>query len=465
MGIGICITLFGVAGYFQIQKENDKAITPPASVSEKPVPSSKARGSARMNPDLTAKKVFQDRPVDASVKNQLAAVKIPRRGEDETNQQSPVTAVIGTLSQFLGKNRFERFREFRTQLETLKEMGRDAVPELLSILEGDGPEISKIIALSVLGSINADLHDEDLSEILNKQGVPLLDEILKGDAPLGIKRQALFALGEIGTPEAHETLIHVMNNDPNRRIRAASLRILGKKGSVDSAYQLLPLMDNPGDHTQFMMAASAIGMINKRVNDPGLTTDLMEALPSIERIIYDETETMGKKHGALMTLASIGNEDANRTLMDIAAGGEEGDERLQRGAIMALVRTESPEVAVEMGAYLEKTTSEEQQIRFAGAIGAIAGRNPDSQASVVLKSQALPTLHSIAASAQSLDNRTRAIYVIGRVGGAEDIAHLRELGAVNADLRSATTEAINQIQAQAQGHGRLRPGRFLGGMY
>ena len=129
MGIGICITLFGVAGYFQIQKENDKAITPPASVSEKRVPSLKAQGSVPINPDLTAKKVIQDRPVDASVKNQLAAVQIPRRGEDETNPQSPVIAVIGTLSQFLGKNRFERFREFRTQLETLKEMGRDAVPE------------------------------------------------------------------------------------------------------------------------------------------------------------------------------------------------------------------------------------------------------------------------------------------------------------------------------------------------
>ena len=303
MGAGICLTLLCVAGYVAIHGDTT---SPTASSTSTPAAgrySPESRRSPGLRPDQRHRTALRGTDLPAPKTTGANSFTTVQENRAKSPDQNPVPAAVERLAQSMGMNRFDRFRAFRGQYEALKKMGRDAVPELLAILQGQGTQLSKIIAASLLGSINADLKDDEVLQILRMEGVPLLESILESDSiPLSGKRQALFALGEIGIEDAQQVLIDVLTSEQSRRIQGYALRILGRKGTIDSAIQLLSFLDGPKDETQFMTAARAIGMINNRASDPELSLELMGAVPALEAIVHDETHTMRKKQEALFQL-------------------------------------------------------------------------------------------------------------------------------------------------------------------
>lgn len=468
MFLGVCLAFFSVLGYSKFLGNENPISSPSHEVRSPKTADLGGASSSVRHPRLVGSDTRSSAKPENSKSGQWKSPKPekrPRGSESSEGVGIEEASPIELLAEYYDGRTYERESELRKGVEGLKERGTEALPELLKILRGDYSDTAKIIAASVLGEINAELQDSDIAEILSGEVLPLLESIVNGDGRRLMKQQAIIALGEIGTEGAQQILTSLLTGETNRWTKRSALRVLEEKGNLDSAHRLLPVLDNAKPDTQFLLAARAIAMINRRENDPDLASGLAEALPVLEKVIRDATESTRQKHRTLMTLGSIGNEEANRILLGVAEGTGGADDLLQRTALRALVRSGSPEITVEISEMIEKSTNVDQQIRFSAAIVSIANRNPNSTATTIAQSHAMPTLRSLINSSEDPRIQRRAINTLGRVGKQSEVEFLQQVSQTNEELEPIVSEAIRQIQDREQGIDRWARGRRFGRIY
>ncbi len=367
--------------------------------------------------------------------------------------EEDVYGAIDSLAEFYTGRDRRTARTLRDRVEELKKKGREVVPDLVNILKGSGSNASKVIAAGVLGAINAELQDPEITALLSNEVVPMLKGILAGEGDRGLRGQAVSALGDIATVSAHKVLAEVATGEGDGRMRMAASRTLGRTGTAETAYALMSSLTNPGDDAELLTMANCIAEINRRVNDAGVTQQLSAVVPRIEEMVKDAGSDRRGSWTALSTLGAIGTSDANEFLVELIAGGEGVDERLQRSASWAVGSSGTPELAVQLGEALQNETDAARRIGIASAIGRIATRNPGTSAATVSESQALPTLKILALSGETEDVRRRAVETVGRVGTASDIPSLKEIAQTNESLQSAVDDAVRSIERRAEGSG------------
>ncbi len=124
-----------------------------------------------------------------------------------------VVALLADLAAARSRGR----REIREQIEEIKKDPETALPELMNILKGDGSDMSKMIAVSILAELNQDLKDPEVEKYLNDKMLPMMKGILEGDADRSLKRQVLSALGNIKTDASAElaaAILSIANRNP-----------------------------------------------------------------------------------------------------------------------------------------------------------------------------------------------------------------------------------------------------------
>ncbi len=393
--------------------------------------------------------------------------------------KSETIAAIEALAQYNNARRRSVGRDLQQKIEELKKKGREIVPDLVKVLNGSGSQESKILAASILGAINADLQDPEISDILSSQALPMLEEIITGKADMRLKRQAITALGEINDEASVKILVGIVTRETDRSLKgyaseaARSVKryasdTLSRKGTVDSAYQLLSTIRGLDDDAELLLTVNCIAQINARTQDPNLANRLDEAVPRLQEIVNNANESRRNNWMALSTLGSIGSVEANQVLMKLVKGGENVNDRFRRSAIRTVSRSGGPDLAEGLGEILQIENDASRQIDLASAIVSIANRNPYSTAATVSKSEAMPALYRLASSSKSVETQRRAISTIGRIGGTHDIETLRQLGESNEKLKMTVNEAIGRIERRAEGgdsntrSGRFRSGRFWG---
>jgi HEAT repeat protein len=374
---------------------------------------------------------------------------------------SETIAAIEALAQYRGVQNRSVGRDLQQKVEELKKKGKEIVPDLIKILQGSGPDESKIIAANVLGGINAGLQDPDISYLLSSQVIPMLQGIVNGEADMTLKRQAIAALGEIKDAASAKALVDVAISQSERGLRMYASRTLERTGTTESAYQLLPTLRNPDNDAEILLAANCIARINTRAQDPNLATELAQAVPRLQGIVNDAAVSNGNRWVALSALGAIGNAEANQILMELVKGGENVDEGTQRSTLFAISRSGGPDLAQGLGEVLQSGNDTNRQIGIASVIVSIANRNPDSTAATASASQAMQVLNQLASSNESAETQKTAISAIGRVGSTNDIETLRQLGQSNESLLPTVNEAIRRIQQRVEGgDSRVRFGRF-----
>jgi HEAT repeat protein len=409
---------------------------------------------------------------------------------DEEAARADAGNVIDALAQYYEARSRRTARDLRTQVEELKKKGREVVPDLLKILKGSGSDASKVIAAGVLGAINADIQDPEISRILTDDVIPMLKGIVDGASDRRLKAQAVSALGDIkepasvtvlgeivksgdrgttwsairalgsiGTESAQQVLTEVATDEGAGRTRMLASRTLGRTGTVDTAYRLLPSLQNPESDSELLTIASCVAQINARVKDQMVGEQLAGIVPKLEEMIRAEGDPRRESWMVLGTLSSIGTDESNRVLVGII-DGEGVNEGLRRSAMWAAAGSGGPELATQLGELLRTETDSSRQIELASAIGSIANRNADSSAAALSESQALPTLHVLALTGESVEVQRRAISAIGRVGDKNDIEALKTAGESNSSLRSDVDDAVRNIERRTEGG---RSGMWFGG--
>ena len=378
--------------------------------------------------------------------------------EENVEGEADVSGAIDSLAEFYTGRDRRTARALRDRVEELKKKGREVVPDLVNILKGSGSNASKVIAAGVLGAINAKLQDPEITALLSDEVVPMLKGIVGGEGDRGLQRQAVSALGDIATASAHKVLAELATGEGDGRTRMAASRTLARTGTVETAYSLMSSLTNPRDDAELLTMAGCIAEINRRVNDAGVTQQLSAVVPRIEEMVKSAGNDRRGSWTALSTLGAIGTSDANDFLVELMAGGEGVDERLQRSASWAIGSSGTPELATQLGETLQNETDAARCISLASVIARIAARNPDTSAVTVSESQALPALKILALSGETEDVQRRAVETIGRVGSASDIPSLKEIAQANESLQSAVDGAVRSIERRTEGGGGGRGG-------
>lgn len=466
MLIGSCVTLACVFGYqYAVRssktsvparhetartKEVPKAIEAKAPRSPKTVSGDKTR---RTDEENLTELLIQE----------VLAIQDDQEAAKDVEGESETIAAIEALAQHQNARRRSVGRDLRQKVEELKKKGREVVPDLVKVLNGSGSQASKVLAASILGAINAELQDPEISNILSSQAIPMLEEVITGKADTALKRQAITALGEIKDEASAKVLVSLVTGEADRFMKMYASSTLSRQGTVDSAYQLLPALRNLDDDAELLLAANCIAQINARAQNLSLANQLDEAVPRLRGIVNNADESRRNKGMALSVLGAMGSAEANQVLIDLVRGSEDVDDRFRRRAIWAVSRSGGPDLAKELGAVLQNESDENRKVDIASIIGSIANRNLNSTVAAVSKSETMPVLYRLASSSKSAETQRRAISTIGRVGGTYDIETLRQLGESNEKLQPAVNEAIRRIEQQSQGSGSsIRYGRFWG---
>ncbi len=389
-------------------------------------------------------------------------------------------SAIQKLAQYHESRTSDNRRELRKSIEEIRKKGRETVPDLLNMLNGDGSDTTKIIAAGVLGSINAGLQDPDLTSTLNEQVIPMLEAVARGNGDGSLKREAISSLGEmrndaaaavlgelldaadrrntwavinalgtVGTESAHGILADIMTGERDQWAKMSASRTLGKNGSIDSAYQVLPALRNPGNDSEFILAATTIAQINARVGDADLTTQLTNAVPHLKGVLDGEGGNRTNAWMALTALSAIGNDDANQALVDIVKG-EKGNDGLRQSAVYAMSQYGKPEAAAGLSEALQAAQDDERRIDIAMAIASIANNHPESPARQVASSRAIPLLHQLASAGGTALVQKRALRAMGRVGSIEDIEAIKQIGIANRTLQSSVDDAVRMIEQRTE---------------
>lgn len=414
------------------------------------------------------------------------------RALEQQNANETFSAIDDLSGLYSGQSRSQR-RALRNRVEELKSRGREIVPDLIDILNGSASDMSKVIAANVLGAINAELQDPEISGILNSNVVPMLSEIANKGEDRSLQRQAISALGEIkedssaevlaevadtvdgrtrfaviralgsvGTESANITLEEMVTSEENMWTRIMAGRALAESGNADSAYRLVPTLSNQEDSNKLMAAANVIAQINSKTQDPVLTGKLEEVVPQLQEAIENNEGSPREKWMAFATLAAIGTEETNELILSAAEGTEDNaSDEIQRTALWTASQSGNPGLASGLSEILRTSEEEQRQVELASAIAAIAARNPDSEAAGVSSREAMPVLMNLAASGQDRDIQRRAIRSIGWTGTSADVDFLNRIGNSSEDLKNDVKNAVDNITRREAGEEPRFGGRFF----
>ncbi len=415
------------------------------------------------------------------------------RPEKEQDVISPVVL----LANYYESQSREKYDALQEQIDGIMARGKDAVPELLALLEGDSSDMAKMIAASVLGEISAELNDSELQETLAAKALPLIESVLKGEGTPILKRQAvqalgniksnesvavlsglfnsgdrqlarsaMIALGEIGIEGSQNELIALATQRDDRWLNRMASRVLGQKGDAKAAYELLDGLVNTDDTYRYLMTTRMVGEINKRASDAGLSTEMANAVDRISGILGDDDEKTRNRMQAVYTLGRIDTPAANEVLLDLLNKGSSGTRRMQRSAQWALQQSSSPYLAERVASMLQNAQDESRRVQYASIIGSIAGNSSEPSSKALAQNQALPTLYELSSSGATAIVRKEAINAIARVGDTDDIDRLQQIKDLNPELGSTIDRAIQSINTRATRNSQnRRSGGRLGGMF
>lgn len=143
-------------------------------------------------------------------------------------------------------------KDENVRCETVKSICKfkdpDTIDCLIKILTEDPSSIVKSEAAYSLGRIG------------DKKALYPLFEALKEKDPL-VREWAIYGLGLLKEPEAEETLIVIMKEDPEPKVRANAAKALGETGTIDGLRALIETLETDSSSIVRENAAFAIGMI------------------------------------------------------------------------------------------------------------------------------------------------------------------------------------------------------------
>lgn len=458
--IGACLTLLGVWVYASLSagKAETAGQGKPLKIAERGLgkavsPANRNAGGFAENPAGKDPKKLEQRPDNRphSSGNSL---------QDVLPENRSVSDAVQSFTGLMSEGR-SSWQELAQEIRGLKEKGKEGLTELLKIIQGEGLNFFKMIAAGVLGEVYADTQDPEVKTALENRVLPLLQNILDGESDMRLKGQAVNTLGRLNIQKAQDMLVDILLDDTNQWMQLASMRVLRENGNLETASQLVEMLQSSPDLSQIMLAAGTLGKMNNHLNDPLISAVLQSSIPKLKMIIEDENQTFQTKRNALMTLGALGTSESVDSLIKIIEEQAGQDNGLERMAVWSLASNGTRETAEGLGRRLTESDNDDARVLFASAIGGMAGRHHDPTAQDLARTLALPALRDISRTGKSIDVQKRAIRAMGSVGTDQDIDFLRQLALSNADLQPTAFQAVRQIQNRESNQNHWSMGRVM----
>jgi hypothetical protein len=122
-------------------------------------------------------------------------------------------------------------------LEELKEAGENNTERMIAVFRESGSLTNRLTAARTLGSINRDLMDPDLREIIKSEVFPFLEKTYREEASIDLRESCLYAMGEVRTGKSMRFLEEMTENE-NREIARAAVYSLGVDGGEEAVDKL-----------------------------------------------------------------------------------------------------------------------------------------------------------------------------------------------------------------------------------
>jgi HEAT repeat protein len=259
----------------------------------------------------------------------------------------------------------------------LRELGKDAVPELVRILKGEGNLLGKLFAMNALAGIRAaGLDIPGLDAIYRDVVFPAAREIVLSDAATEIRTNAIHVLSTCGRDDFAQVLLQTVREDPEDRVKGSALDTLAHGGAKEALGPLVELIeaDQPADFSTRLQAARACltlegggkrGETHERL-EAALKTDLETVM------LGGATEDGRLRFASVEIYARIAGKDGNAILAKVL--DKERDGFILKSVIEHLVRREAGrEIDARLGE-IARDTSMPPNARQA-AVWALSKRN------------------------------------------------------------------------------------------
>lgn len=365
----------------------------------------------------------------------------------------------------------------------IQELDEESISQLVQLLRDEkASKYARLSAAQILGKINEQRPDPTLSNLLEDEALPFIGKILsseeekrgiqysairaleeiRGEGSLKLllkvaegedsflSRQAIKAMVKTKSERANELLLGLLKKGKEDYVRIATANALAEHGDRAMAQNLMDILEGYPSSLTTILAAGALGAINKREKSFSVTNLLQQrCVPRLKEILRGEGDQYLKKQ-AIKALAEIGGEEANDYLLKIFKGEEKLSSISSYQAASALGRSGGRELISPLSEIIRERKTQSLTISAIETLGKINDRIDDPEARAILKSEGIPVIKEVILSDVKSYRKSQAVRILGKIGDKDDIPFLEEVLKSNPELRGAVNSAKRRIRSKAR---------------